>query len=367
MPLRFHWSLSQVGDKFRRANATTDMRGLFSLEEQIEFARMAEQSGIESLLMAFGFTRPDPMTLSAALGMATKKIKFMVACRPGVIVPTAFVQQINTLSTLTNGRVCINIVTGHSPHELRYYGDFLEHDQRYERTDEFLSVCRAFWESPGTEVNFTGAHYRVENGKINTPFVSSNAKRPEIFLGGNSELAQQLAIRHANCLWRFADAPENLRRMAAQIQSTGKELGLLVSILARPTREAARRDAYAMIEGLNKGPKKFGKEFAQKTDSVAYKSTLDLAEKSQSDWLTPWLWTGAIPHLGSPAIALVGSAEDIASALLQYKEAGITQFLFMGWPDLDEMTFFGREILPLVREKEEEHEIAKADGKHAVA
>src|ERR1700740_269116 len=113
MSLRFHWSLSQVGDKFRRANATRDMKGLLSLQTQIEFCQAAEQSGIDSLLMAVGFTRPDPMVLSTALGMETEKIKFMTACRPGVISPTAFVQQINTVSALNNGRVHINIVTGH--------------------------------------------------------------------------------------------------------------------------------------------------------------------------------------------------------------------------------------------------------------
>jgi alkanesulfonate monooxygenase len=354
MPVRFHWSLSQVGDKFRRANATADMKGLFSLETQIEFCRAAEQSGMDSLLMAFGFTRPDPMALATALGMATSKIKFMVACRPGVISPTAFVQQINTVSALTNGRVHINIVTGHSPHELRYYGDFLAHDQRYERTDEFLSVCRAFWRRDG-EVNFEGKHYQIQSGRLNTPFVSAERTAPEIFLGGNSELAEQLAIKHANCLWRFADSPENLRSRVPQITAQGVEVGLLVSILARPTREAAVHDAYEMVRSLTeKQPKAFGKEFAERTDSVAYRSTLELAEKNKSDWLTPWLWTGAIPYLGSPAIALVGGPEDIASAIMEYKSVGISQFLFMGWPDLEEMTFFGREVLPLVREQEQE-------------
>ena len=354
MSLRFHWSLSQVGDKFRRANATANMKGLFSLETQVAFCRAAEECGIDSLLMAFGFTRPDPMVLSAALGMETKKIKFMIACRPGVISPTSFVQQINTVSALTNGRVHINIVSGHSPHELRYYGDSLAHDQRYERTDEFLSVCRAFWRRDG-EVNFEGKHYQIQNGRLNTPFVSVERPSPEIFLGGNSELAEQLAIKHANCLWRFADSPENLHSRIPQITAQGVEVGLLVSILARPTREAAVHDAYAMLRSvIEKQPQAFGKEFAQKTDSVAYRSTLELAEKGASDWLTPWLWTGAIPYLGSPAIALVGGPEDIASAIMEYKSAGISQFLFMGWPDLEEMTFFGREVLPLVREKEQE-------------
>jgi alkanesulfonate monooxygenase len=334
------------------------MKGLFSLETQIEFCQAAEHSGIDSMLMAFGFTRPDPVVLSAALGMATKQIKFMIAVRPGVTSPTLFVQQINTVSALTDGRVHINIVTGHSPHELRYYGDSLEHDQRYERTDEFLSVCKAFWQRSG-EVNFQGKYYDIHNGKLNTPFVSQYRSSPEIFLGGNSELAEELAIKHANCLWRFADTPANLRSRIPLITARGTEVGLLVSILARPTREAAARDAYAMIQSLRaKQTQPFGKEFAQKTDSVAYKSTLKLAESSSSDWLTPWLWTGAIPYLGSPAIALVGGPEDIASAIMEYKEIGISQFLFMGWPDLDEMTFFGREILPLVREREKEQEAA---------
>lgn len=355
MSLRFHWSLSQVGDKFRRANATVDMKGLFSLETQIEFCRAAEQSGMDSLLMAFGFTRPDPVSLSAALGMATQRIKFMIACRPGVVSPTVFVQQINTVSALTGGRVHINIVTGHSPHELRYYGDFLEHDQRYERTGEFLEVCRAFWRRSG-DVNFQGRYYGIENGKLNTPFVSSERRAPEIFLGGNSELAEQLAVQHANCLWRFADTPENLRARVPRITAQGIEVGLLVSILARPTRAAAVRDAYEMIAPFKAGPQAFGREFAQKTDSVAYRSTLDLAESTQSEWLTPWLWAGAIPYLGSPAIALVGSAEEIASAIMEYREVGISQFLFMGWPDLEEMTYFGREVLPLIREKEQKIE-----------
>ncbi len=85
MPLRFHWSLSQVGDKFRGASKTTDMKGLLSLEAQVEFCRAAEQNGIDSLLMAFSFTRPDPVPLSAALVMKTHKIKFMIACRLGAL------------------------------------------------------------------------------------------------------------------------------------------------------------------------------------------------------------------------------------------------------------------------------------------
>jgi len=61
------------------------------------------------------------------------------------------------------------------------------------------------------------------------------------------------------------------------------------------------------------------------------------------------LWTGAVAYLGAPAIALVGSFDDIAAALMAYKKVGISQFLFMGWPEIDELTLFGHEVLPRLR------------------
>src|SRR5258708_9940895 len=363
MPLRFHWSLSQVGDKFRRNKATTEMAGLLTVERQVEFCLRAEECGIDSILMVYGFTRPEQMTLSAALGMKTQRIKFMVAARPGVLSPTLFVQQVNTVSALTGGRISINIVTGHTPQELGYYGDFLDHEERYERTDEFLTVCRALWSRNG-EVNFSGKDYKIESGRLNTPFVSPERRVPEIFLGGNSELAEQLARKHADCLCRFADTPENLRAHVGPLVEKGIEVGLLVSILARRTREQAMFDADTMIEILRNQSRQPGKDFAEKTDSVAFKSTLALAEANESDWLTPYLWTGAIPYLGAPAIALVGGAAEIANAIMDYRSIAISQFLFMGRPDFEAMTFFGRELLPFIGRMEMAQR-AKSDSEAA--
>jgi alkanesulfonate monooxygenase len=350
MRLRFHWSLSQVGDKFRRSKLTTEMSGLLSLSQQIKFCRAAEESGIDSLLMAFGFTRPDPIALSAALGMETTRIKFMIACRSGICSPILFVQQINTISALTEGRVCINMVTGHSPHELRYYGDFLDHDERYARTREFLIVCHMLWENQ-SPVTFRGQYYQVEDARVNTPFISSEQSAPEIYLGGNSLMAEELAREQADCLWRFPDRPEQLRLTVRSFLDCGKEVGLLVSLLARPTREQALEDAYIMLAEIGDNAKTAHREFAEKSDSVGFRRNFQIADRGE-EWLTPCLWTGAIPYLGPPAIALVGSYSDVANAILEYKDIGISQFLFMGWPDLDEMENFSQEILPLVRSKE---------------
>ncbi len=348
MPLRFHWSLSQAGDPWRRSQATTAMAGMLSLEAQLALCRAAERNGVESMLMAFGFTRPDPLILSTAIGAATESIVFLVACRSGVMSPTAFVQQVNTLSALTNGRVAINVVAGHSPHEQAYYGDFLAHDERYERTEEFLDVCAAFWRRDGP-VDFAGKHYRIAEGRLNTGFVSPRRPAPEIYLGGNSEQAERLAIKHASCLLRYPEAPERMRERARPLLDAGKEVGLRVAVLCRPTREEALQAARELVEIAREKAQSNRREFVRRTESVAFRSTLDLAESTE--WVTPCLWTGMVPYMGEAC--LVGSPDDLAGAFLEYRDAGVTQFLLSGWPDLEELERFGREVLPRVRDREQ--------------
>jgi alkanesulfonate monooxygenase len=349
MSLRFHWSMSSAGEKYRGANARAAV-GVPTLDTLVRFCRHAEECEIDSVLTAFGFHRPDPIVLAAAVGVLTTKIKFMVAVRSGIFSPTAFVQQVNTVAALTNGRICINVVAGHTPEEQRYYGDFLSHDERYERTDEFLSVCNAFWKREA-EVDFEGRHYRIEKGKLNVPFVSPDRATPEIFLGGNSAQAEELAIRHADCLWRLPDRPEALRAKTAAMLSHGIEVGLLVSLIIRPTREEARAATLALLDEVGSRPRRTHEEFAKRSDSVAFTSTYQLAAERDS-WLTETLWSGAVPFLGAPAMAIVGSPEDVTDALFEFREAGITQFLFMGWPDMEEMSRFHDEVLPRVRARE---------------
>jgi alkanesulfonate monooxygenase len=320
------------------------------LEAQINFCRQAEECGIDSLLTDFGSAKPDSILLACALGLATEKIKFIVAYRSGLLSPTTFVQQLNTLSALIQGRFSLNIVAGYSPQEQRSYGDFLSHDERYARTEEFLAVCHAFWRGEG-EVNFKGKYYEIENGRLNTPFVSAERRSPEIFIGGSSPPAQTLAVKHGSCWMRLAETPEKLESTVAPILETGTEVGLRLSIISRPTREEAVRAAYSLVEGLDEEEKKVEKDFVQRSDSVSINSTYNLAD---TEWLTPNLWTGAVRSHGAPSIALVGAPEEVANALMEYGRIGISQFILAGWPKLDSMIFFGREILPLIRKREME-------------
>ncbi|HEY1570270.1 MAG TPA: LLM class flavin-dependent oxidoreductase [Pseudonocardiaceae bacterium] len=348
--LRFHWSLSAVGDASRRGRAQTAMSGAFDLGTHASFCREAERCGIESLLMAFGFTRPDPFTWSAALGASTEKINFLTAIRSGVCSPTLFVQQVNTLSVITGGRVYINIVAGRAPGEHQYYGDFLSHDERYERTDEFWRICHALWRGDGP-VDFTGRHYRVEGARINTPFLSAERDRPRIYLGGNSEQAVRLAIRHADCLLTFPDAPETLAERIRPVLESGTNVGLLVSMIAKPTRDDAVAAAAELIATAGDASREVHRNVRGGTDSVGFTSMYQMAD-NDSAWVTRYLWTGAVPYLGAPAISLVGSADDIVRAIFEYRDVGVTEFLFTGFPDLEQMRFFAAEVLPRVRERE---------------
>ena len=55
--------------------------------------------------------------------------------------------------------------------------------------------------------------------------------------------------------------------------------------------------------------------------------------------------------MGAPSIALVGSYENIAQAIMDYKSIGITQYLFLGWPDIEEMAHFSDGVAPLLSQK----------------
>jgi alkanesulfonate monooxygenase len=349
MAMRFHWSMSSAGETLKGSKARAAVSGIPNLDAHVRFCRQAEECGIDSLLTAFGFHRADPIVLAAALGMMTTRIKFMVAVRSGVCSPTLFVQQVNSVAALTGGRICLNVVAGHTPEEQKYYGDFLAHDERYERTDEFLTVCRAFWQNAG-EVNFAGRYYTVEKGKLNTPFVAPDRGAPEIFLGGNSAAADKLAAKHADCMWRLPEPADRMRDKARALVEAGTEVGILVSLIVRPTREEVLDATQRLLGNFDGVPRRTHEEFAKKSDSVAFTSTYALA--SSADWPAPYLWAGAVPYMGAPSIAIVGTPEEVTDALFAYRDAGITQFLFMGWPDLEEMARFAADVLPLVRQRE---------------
>ncbi|MFN2533452.1 MAG: LLM class flavin-dependent oxidoreductase [Pyrinomonadaceae bacterium] len=314
------------------------------MEGWVHFARHAEEAGIESVLVALNRYEPDPLVLSCALGQATKQLKFIAAYRSGLMQPTTFVQQVNTLSGLIKGRIDLNIVAGSSTAEQHGYGDFLSHDERYARAEEFLAVCNAFWQGNG-EVDFDGKYYRVERGMLNTPFLAPDRTAPEIYVSGHSAASEQLAYSQGTCWLRVADTPEKLRPIVTRARERGIHVCLRLGIICRPTRDEAVNVARSLLP-----ENKLENTTRLKDDSQMYRE--GAAVGSDSHWLSPSLWAGLVPHYGPVWTALLGSPQELAEAFLAYKEIGVGEFIISGWPELDEVKSFGENVLPLVREAE---------------
>jgi alkanesulfonate monooxygenase len=356
-PLKFHWALPIEAAKQNEAQA--DRSGGIDLEALLEFVTCADQLPIESLLTPFGFHMPDPMALLGRLSAHTDRVGFMLAYRSGLMSPTLFVQQVNTLSQLLQGRISLNMICGFSPIEQAYYGDFLSHDERFERAGEYLTICSALWNAT-SPVNYDGKHYQLKDAQLNTKFASPlGVHQPKIYLSGNSTIATHTAARHAQCWLRYGDTPEKIaerhKSMAQSQNGHGQTMGtgLRMSVIARPTREEAIEAAFRVVENPDLKWKDFIRTVINKSDSVAIKSTYELAEKTTSDWLGPNLWSGAVPYRGGPALALVGSFDEIAHEILRYKFAGVSEFILSGWSTLAEMQNFCKNVLPRVRTREQ--------------
>ena len=317
------------------------------MEGWTRFARCAEDAGIESVLLSFSRYEPDTILIACAMGQFATRLKFIVAYRMGLMQPATFVQQINTLSGLIDGRVSLNVVAGSSAVEQRGYGDFLDHDDRYARAEEFLEVCHSFWANNG-EVNFAGKYCHVEKGKLYTPFQAPERKSPEIYVSGHSEQAQQLALSQGSCYLRLIDTPEKLAPVVSRFRENGVEVCLRLCVVCRPTHDEALAAAAALLPSAEIEREERG--ILSRSDSKTLKDALAAADNV--GWLNRNLWAGLVPYYGSSAMTLVGTPHDLAEAFLEYKRIGVTQFIIAGWPKLDEMMIFGREVLPLVRAAE---------------
>jgi alkanesulfonate monooxygenase len=144
------------------------------------------------------------------------------------------------------------------------------------------------------------------------------------------------------------DTPEKLRPLVASTREQGVEVCLRLCVVCRPTRDEALEAAQALLPDEDIGRQERG--ILTRSDSQTLKQALAAAD--DVGWLNRSLWAGLVPYYGSSSITLLGSPQELADAFLEYKDIGVTQFIIAGWPKLDEMIIFGRDVLPLVRKAE---------------
>ncbi|MBI3024571.1 MAG: LLM class flavin-dependent oxidoreductase [Candidatus Tectomicrobia bacterium] len=354
MPIEYAWFLPSAknGDGWK-INAKQPERQP-TVAYLSEVARAAERAGFVNLLVPTGTHCLDAWLAAAAVAQHTERIKFCVAFRPGLTSPVFAAQTANTLDAMTGGRVTVNVVTGSTPVDQMRYGDHLTHDERYERTDEFLQIVKALWRGGGP-VTFQGKHFDVRDAS----FFPGHASRPHpaIYLGGSSEAGRRVGARHAGVHMMYAVELETIAQDAAGMRRRAAEFGrekdirfgIRIHIVRRETREEARRAAEAMIEGSDISNTGVWADMRNRTGSAGQMRVNELARRG-SLWVTDILWMGVNTVRAGAGASLVGTPDTIARALKEYIQAGVETFILSGWPHVEEAGIFGREVMPLLQD-----------------
>jgi len=357
MSLSFHWFLPTYGDSRNlvAGGHGTSMSGdrPASLRYLNQIAGAAEENGFEAVLTPTGAWCEDAWLTTAMLVETTETLKFLVAFRPGVVSPTLAAQMAGTFQRHSRGRLLLNVVTGGEPHEQQAYGDFLDKEQRYERTGEFLHIVRELWAS-GAPVTFEGKHLQVRDAQLN----NRPDPIPPVFFGGSSAAAGPVAARYADTyltwgepLFAVSKKLEWIRRLAVD-QGRILDYGLRIHVISRDTSEQAWAEADRLLSAVDPADIERVQANLAQSESEGQRRMLEL-HGGNTDRLeiAPNLWAGVGLVRGGAGTALVGSHEEVAERLIEYSRLGITQFILSGYPHVEEAYWFGEGVLPILQRR----------------
>lgn len=184
----------------------------------------------------------DPTVLLPIMGAATQHLGLAVTLSLSVIPPYNSVRTLSTLDYLTGGRIGWNVVTGHLRGEHRALGlDQLEHDERYDRADEYMDVCHRLWNGVHAgaviedrakgifadpakvdRVRHQGKYFKIDTVP---PVLPSPQGRPVIFQAGSSGRGQEFAVKHAEVMFSIQPHVEGMQRYMGQIREQGTKHG----------------------------------------------------------------------------------------------------------------------------------------------
>ncbi|MFD0360918.1 LLM class flavin-dependent oxidoreductase [Nocardia sp. GCM10030253] len=146
-----------------------EQRTGWDFEYNKKLAQTAENNGFEYALSQVRYTasygaefQHESTSFSLALLGATERLKVIAAIHPGLWHPAVLAEFGATADHLSNGRFAINVVSGWFAGEFTALGEpWLEHDERYRRSAEFLEVIRKIWTEDN--VNYGGDFYRIRD------------------------------------------------------------------------------------------------------------------------------------------------------------------------------------------------------------
>jgi alkanesulfonate monooxygenase len=350
--ITLHWFLPTAGD----SRTVVPMgpgghRRPPRIEYLAQIARAAEDLGFTGVLTPTGTWCEDAWITTAALLGHTTRLRFLVAFRPNVVVPTLAAQQAATYQRISGERLLLNIVSGGEEAEQRRFGDWLDHDERYDRTDEFLTVLRGALS--GTPFDFEGRYFHVEGATVN-----QSPATPPLYFGGASPAAEAVAARHADVYLAWGEPPADLAPRIARVAALAAEhgrairFGLRLHVIARDTAAEAWAEADRFLAAIDPAVvAKVQRELA-KSHSVGQQRMQALHRGSAGALLlAPNLWAGIGLVRGGAGTALVGSHAEVADRLEELHQLGFEEFILSGHPHLEEAYAVGEGVMPELRRR----------------
>jgi len=327
----------------------------WNLDYNIKLAQIAEQAGFDYALSQIRFIgsygaeyQHESTTFSTALLAATTKLKVIAAILPGPWHPAVIAKLGATADQLFGGRWAVNVVSGWFKGEFTALGlPWLEHDERYRRSREFIEVLKGIW----TQDNFTfkGDFYQINDFNLRPKPLQS--PHPEIFQGGNSRAAKENAGAVSDWYFANGNTPEGhkaqfdeVNAIAARNGRAGKvKFGVNAFIIARETEREAKAELQAIIdhadaEAVNAfgGAVKQAGQASPEGDGMWSKSTFNDLVQYNDGFKTN----------------LIGTPEQIAERIYHLKTLGVNLVLGGFLHFQEEVAYFGEKVLPLVRELE---------------
>lgn len=338
MGLDLFWFLPTGGDGRYLASPVGGRDANYGYIKQV--AQAVDEIGYAGALLPTGRLCEDAWIFASSLIPVTKRMKFIVALRPSLTEPSLAARFTSTFDRVSNGRLVLNVVTGGSSFDSAADGVFLEHDRRYEVTDEFLTIFRRLVEGD-QNINFNGDHFRIQGGSLAFPTVQK--PYPPLYFGGSSDAGHRTAAKHADVYLMWGEPPNQIAEQIASVRRLAEEqgrsvrFGLRIHVIVRETESEAWDAANNLLRYVSNEMIETAQSVLSTADSVGQQRMRALHQGSRDNLIiAPNLWAGIGLVRTGAGTALVGSPDQVAARLLEYAELGIDTFILSGYPHLEE-------------------------------
>ena len=358
--MQIFWFLPTHGDS--RYLGTSEGARPIDLAYLQQIAGAADNLGYEGVLIPTGRSCEDPWVIASSLIGATRKLKFLVAVRPGLHQPSLAARMAATFDRLSGGRLLVNLVTGGDQAELEGDGVYLDHASRYEQSAEFIRIWREILarSHDGQGFDYEGKHLSVKGAKLLYPPVQQ--PYPPVWFGGSSAAAHDLAAEQVDAYLTWGEPPAEVAKKIADVRGRAErqgrkvQFGIRLHVIVRETEDAAWKAAEELISRVDDETVIRAQAAFARMDSEGQRRMAALhaggAKRSRAELeISPNLWAGVGLVRGGAGTALVGDAKTVAARIEEYAALGLDKFILSGYPHLEEAYRFAELVFPLLSRK----------------